>query len=98
MSEGKKLSSERVTEAYITKGTRIRARWFQAHEASLSGMQMKTGAVEKEAIGTVTYVEGIARNKEEQAKKIAYKTVLGLKLDDGSEVEVDSKHVVEVFQ
>ncbi len=96
--EAKKMSSERLSEAYITKGSRVRARWYAAYETSLSGMQMKTGVRENDVTGTVTYVEGLAKTKEDMERKIAYKTVLGLKLDDGSEIEIDSKHVVEVFQ
>ncbi len=97
MEDSKKMSEMRDS-TWVTKGSRIRARWLQSHLAALSGMQMKTAVTEKDVTGTVTYVEGVARNKEEQLKKIAYKTVIGLKLDDGSEIEIDSKHIIEVLQ
>lgn len=43
---------------YITKGTRVRAEWFQANNACLAGAQPKFGADLKIVIGTVRHVRG----------------------------------------
>lgn len=42
----------------IVKGSRIRASWFQAHLASLSGMQMKFGATGLTVTGVVRHLRG----------------------------------------
>lgn len=47
-----------VSGAYITKGTRIRARWLQSTNASLAGCQPKVGAVAREVTGVVRHVYG----------------------------------------
>jgi len=48
------------TEGYITKGTRIRAHWFQVNDppSSLAGMQMKFGVTERVVTGVVRHVRG----------------------------------------
>ncbi len=49
---------EPMTEAIITKGTRVRYSFFQASKKlqSLSGAQLKFGATLVEGVGTVTHV------------------------------------------
>lgn len=47
-----------MSDAYITKGTRIRARWLQSTNASLAGCQPKVGAVSREVTGIVRHVYG----------------------------------------
>jgi hypothetical protein len=46
---------------YITKGTRIHARWFAAQTdppASLAGFQMKVSATDVEVLGTCVHFRG----------------------------------------
>ena len=45
---------------YITKGTRVQARWFVPNDppSSLAGMQMKIGATEVHVIGTCVHFRG----------------------------------------
>ena len=45
-----------TTEAYVEKGTRLRAHWLQARPVSLSGMQMKAGATEVRVTGVVRHI------------------------------------------
>jgi len=42
----------------IAKGTRIKAQWGKATQASLAGMQMKVGVVAKTLSGVVRHVRG----------------------------------------
>lgn len=52
----------KTTELLITlkKGSRVKARWFQANDppSSLAGMQMKLGVTEKLVEGVVTHIYG----------------------------------------
>lgn len=43
---------------FITKGSRIVARWFQANQACLAGYQMKTGATQITLSGIVRHLRG----------------------------------------
>lgn len=49
-----------ATAPYITKGTRVQAKWLAANNppSSLSGMQMKFGCTEVEVIGTCAHFRG----------------------------------------
>lgn len=42
----------------IVKGTRIKAQWGKATQASLAGMQMKVGVVGKSLSGIVRHIRG----------------------------------------
>jgi hypothetical protein len=44
----------------LKKGSRVKARWFQANDppSSLAGMQMKLGVQERQVEGIVTHVYG----------------------------------------
>lgn len=45
-----------MTDAYVAKGTRLRARWLQARPVSLAGMQMKVEAAEVSVTGVVRHI------------------------------------------
>lgn len=49
-----------MANGYVTKGSRIRAQWFQAVDppASLAGMQLKFGATKFDVVGIVRHVRG----------------------------------------
>lgn len=49
-----------MSDAYITKGTRIRAQWFQASDppSSLAGVMMKVGAKFIDVTGTCRHFRG----------------------------------------
>lgn len=42
----------------LIKGDRVHARWLQATNACLAGMQTKVGVVQREVIGVVTHIRG----------------------------------------
>lgn len=44
------------TEAYVSKGTRLSAWWFEVEPVSLSGVQMKFGATQVIVMGTVRHI------------------------------------------
>lgn len=43
---------------HLAKGDRVHARWLEATDACLAGMQAKVGAVQREVIGVVTHIRG----------------------------------------
>lgn len=78
---------------WITKGTRLRAEWFDTKPVALAGAQMKLGATSRSVIGTVTGVYGDAP-KVEDCEKTWYE----VQPDDGGDVvRVDPKWVKEVL-
>lgn len=84
----------------VVKGTRIRAQWFQANDppSSLAGMQMKLGVTSREVVGTVTHINGYARSQEDHEAGRYLRTTVTVQPDNGGEeIEIDSKHVVEVL-
>jgi hypothetical protein len=84
----------------IVKGTRIRARWFDAKLVSLSGVMPKVEATMREVTGTVRHIRGDHPTHPTVTR-------LYVEADDGlgdacgkcqvREVEVDPKHVVEIL-
>lgn len=94
-----------MTTSYVTKGTRIRAQWLDAHLASLAGVQMKTGAKMVVVTGTVRHVRS-----DHPTQPV--NTTFFLDVEDGvnyedhsthcmkcgrEHVEVSAKHVAEVL-
>ncbi len=75
----------------LTKGMRVTARWMEANNppSSLSGMQMKIGVHGREVTGIVTHIRGDHPTK-------STKFSVAIKPDDGPEVWVDPKHIIEV--
>lgn len=73
---------------WITKGTRVQARWLRATDGCVAGMQPKVAAREYVVCGVVTHVRG--------DHPIAPTTVgVWIRKDDGEEVgPTDSRHVV----
>lgn len=45
-----------MIDAYVTKGTRLRASWLDAKLVGLAGVQMKTGATQVSVIGVVRHL------------------------------------------
>ena len=43
---------------YVTKGTKIKARWLQAYPTCLTGAMMKMSAVSVDISGTVRHISG----------------------------------------
>ena len=86
---------------YITKGTHIRAQWFDAKLVSLAGMDMKTGATLRNVTGVVRHVRG-DHPTAPTTVRIYIESDDGLGTPCGDcqvrEVEVDPKHVVEVLE
>jgi len=84
----------------IVKGTRIRAQWFNAQLTCLAGVQMKVGAELRVVVGTVRHLRGNPlANPTEIKLYIEADNGLGMMCDKCQvrEVEVDSKHVVEIL-
>lgn len=89
-----------TVDAYITKGTRIRARWWDTKLVCLSGVQMKAEGTPREVVGIVRHVRGDHPTSPTQTR-------LYVEAEDGlgspcgtcqvREVEVDPKHVVEIL-
>ena len=89
-------------DGWVTKGTRVRACWFEANNQphSLAGNFLKIGATERVVVGTVRHVWG-------DHPTAPTKVTLAIEPDDGSgtvcskcnkpHVEVDAKHVVAIL-
>jgi hypothetical protein len=86
---------------FITKGMRVRCRSLTAQTdpyASVAGMQMKLGVIERVAVGVITHVYGYANTKAEYDRGEFFKRTVVVKPDDGGpEVEWDQKNIVEVL-
>ena len=86
---------------YLTKGMRVCCRSLTAQTdppASLAGMQMKLGVVERVVVGVVTHVYAYANTKAEGNRGEFIRQTVVVKPDDGgAEVEFDQKHIVEVL-
>lgn len=84
----------------ITKGMRVRARWFDAKLTCLSGVQMKFGATEHVVTGVVRHVRGDHPTNPTTVR-------IYVEADDGvgtpcpscqvREVEIDPQHVVAIL-
>jgi len=94
-----------TTEAYVDKGTRLRARWLQSRPVALSGMQMKVEAHEVCVTGVVRHI------RSDHATELVNPTFF-LDVEEGTgyeecvqhcakcghdHVEVKPGHVVEVL-
>lgn len=89
-----------MTDHHVTKGSRIRAAWFETTNASLAGMQTKVGARRIDVVGTVRHI----RCDSLEAPTV---WVMFIEPDDGSgevcekcgarEIAVEPRHVVEVI-
>ena len=94
-----------MTEAYVTKGTRVRAHWLDARPVALAGVQMKLEATPVIVTGTVRHI------RSDHATELVNPTFF-LDVEEGSgyedhvqhcakcgrdHVEVKPSHVVEVL-
>lgn len=79
-------------EMTLTKGMRVRARWFQANDppSSLAGMQMKLGVTERSVEGVVTHIRSDSPTELINVR-------VHIKPDDGDEVEVKPEHIVGIL-
>lgn len=75
----------------VTKGTKVRVRRMTAKLVSLAGMQMKAGVTSEDFEGVVTHIYG---DHPTNPTKIDFV----VKKEDGSEVEVEQKHIVAVIE
>lgn len=92
-------------EVSLVKGTRIRATWLEAKLVGLAGMQMKTGAETVSVTGSIRHFRGDHPTEPRHVK-------LYVDAEEGSfgglsvectkcgreHVEVDPRHIVEVFK
>lgn len=78
-------------EVTIKKGTKVLVRRMNAELVSLSGMQMKTGVTIEEFEGVVTHIYG-------DHPTTPTKVTLVVKKGEGTEVEVDQKHIAAVIK
>jgi hypothetical protein len=86
----------------VTKGTRVRAQWFEATGASLAGMQMKVGASSREVVGVVRHIYGKTPDDPDPTLYLDPETLWdGPTANDcscgGPHVRVQGRHVVEVL-
>ncbi len=91
------------TTADIVKGSRIRARWLQATNACLAGVQPKVGAVQRDVTGIVRHFRG--DHPTAPTKTMLYidadgeaGTVTPAGCACGPHVEVNPDHVVAVLR
>lgn len=85
----KPASDKRGTEGstvYVTKGTRVKAQ--QTYLPCLSGMQMKVG---------LRFIEGVVVKIRGDHPTEPTEVKLVLKTDDGSQVVVDQREIIEVL-
>ena len=75
---------------FLRKGDRIRARWFQASDACLAGMQPKTDALLTLLTGVVSHIRGDDPSNPQQIR-------VWIRLDDGREISIDPGHIVELL-
>jgi hypothetical protein len=84
--------TENRTEVYVTKGTRVRAEWFEPiPRASLAGAQMKVAATRRVVEGVVIRVRG---------DHPTHPTVVefSVRQEDGVEVIVRQEWIVAVLE
>lgn len=94
-----------TTSSYVTKGTRVRAQWLDAHLTCLSGAQMKTG-------GRMVVVTGVVRHIRSDHPTQPVNATFFIDAEHGvnheehvthctkcgrDHVEVSAKHVAEVL-
>lgn len=79
--------------AFLTKGMRVKAHFFQANDppSSLAGMQMKLGVTERLIEGVVVKISSTSRTALVDVK-------VHIKPDQGEEVLVDPDHIVEILK
>jgi hypothetical protein len=85
---------------FVTKGMRIRAKWFEARLESLSGGVPKVGAVEKVVTGVVRHVRG-DHPTDPKTVRVYVESEDGLGVPCGRcqvrEMEIHPEHIVEVL-
>lgn len=92
-------------DVYVTKGSRLRARWLITRPASLAGVQMKMAAIEVAVTGTVRHIRSDDPNTPvnttffvDVEEGTGYKDISQPCSKCGhTHVEVNPKHVVEVL-